>query len=119
MAKRNAFRAHLHRKAAGSSADVLEYPGDKPVPRGERHHVTLLAYRDQDQSPTSVQVRTRKATNDYYYYEQATPTANLIYTWDDEVVLTEGECLQVYFNGATLADDLEVWVQGWWTEEQS
>jgi len=119
MAKRNAFRAHLHRKAAGSSADVLEYPEEKPVSRGERHHVTLLAYRDQDNAPTSVQIRVRKGSNDHYYYEQATPTANLIYTWDDEVVLTEGERLQVYFNGATAVDDLEVWLQGWSTEEQS
>lgn len=117
MAKKRSFRRHLRLIAAGSAVDVLEYPEEHPVRRGERHHVTLTAYEESANAPTSVQIMVRRGGIDFFYYEKATPTAGIVYVSDDEYILTEGERLRIYFNGATATNVCDVYLQGWWIEE--
>ncbi len=117
MAKKNAIRLHLHKVAAGDATDKLYYPDNESVQQGQRHHITLLSFEDEDHTPVEIQVNVKKVTTTFKICEELTATAGVLYWWQYEIVLTEGERLELYFLTATAADNLHAWIQGYWVRE--
>lgn len=117
MAKKNAIRLHLRKTAAGDATDLLYYPDNESVQDGQRHHVTLLSFEDETSNCTETQVDIIHVAKTFRIFEQVAPAAGRTYFADDEIVLTTGERLRVYFSGATASDVLDVWLQGYWVKE--
>jgi len=117
MAKKNAIRLHLHKVAAGDATDLLYYPDNESVQQGQRHHITLLSFENEDGTCAEIQVNVKKVTTTFKVCEQLTATAGTLYWWQYEIVLTEGERLELYFKTATATNDLHAWLQGYWVKE--
>jgi hypothetical protein len=116
MAKKNSLRLDFRKIAAGDASDVIYYPEEKVVDAGERHHLTLLSFEDETSTPIEVQISAGRAGKMKRITEQISPLAGRTYSWSDEIVLTEGERLEIYFSGATAGDVLLAWLQGYWVE---
>lgn len=114
MAGKNAFREMLHLKAAGTAADVLQFPQEGPVERGRRYHITHIAWEDEDTNWTQTRIYVDRSGSTHRFVDDASVTKAIVYALDDEIVLTEGERFCLYFSGATSGDDLRVWLQGFW-----
>lgn len=116
MGKKHSFREALSLKAAGDATDVLEYPRRGLVPPKHRYHVTRLSFEDKTTAPTEVQINVKRGGVIHYLMEQVSPAAGRLYWTTDEIVLSEGERLSVYFSGATASDLLWVWLEGYYLE---
>lgn len=116
MAKKYSFRERLTKNAAGDSSDVLRYPVNTRIPAGERHHITRLAFEDATTACTEVQVNVNRGGVSFPQEEQLAPVAGYLYWVSDEIVLNEGEQLELYFSGATASDILKAFVNGYWVE---
>ena len=117
MAKKYALRPHIRKVAAGDASDILYYPEKGFVRSKERHHITLLSFEDETTSCTEVQISAGPSGATRRIAEQIAPAVGRTYFFDDEIVLTDGERLEVYFSGATASDVLDVWLQGYWVKE--
>ena len=116
MGQKKAFRPHIRKIAAGDATDILRYPERDPVPSNQRHHITLLSFEDETSNCTEVQISAGRLDVQRRIAEQIAPAAGRTYFFNDEIVLTDGERLQVYFSGATALDVLDLWLQGYWVE---
>lgn len=116
MGKKHSFRDALFLKAAGDTTDILEYPRGEYVPSKYRYHITRLSFEDGTTAPTEVQINVKRGGVTFYLMEQVAPAAGRLYWIGEEIVLSEGERLSVYFSGATASDALWVWVDGYYLE---
>lgn len=115
MAQKRSFRERLTKNAAGDTTDILRYPQNERVPAGERHHITRSAFEDETTACTEVQININRGGILYAQEEQLSPVAGYLYWIDQEMVLMEGEQLELYFSGATASDKLKAYVGGYVT----
>ena len=113
MAQKYSFRSRLVKNAAGDTSDILRYPEDGPARVGERHHITRSAFEDETTACTEVQVNVNRDGVSYPQVEQLAPVAGYLYWVEDEIVINEGERLEIYFSGATASDKLKVYLSGY------
>jgi len=113
MAQKYSFRSRLVKVAAGDSSDVLWYPEDAPARVGERHHITRCSFEDETTACTEVQVNVNRDGVSYPHVEQLAPVAGYLYWVKEEMVLNEGERLEIYFSGATVSDKLKAYLSGY------
>jgi hypothetical protein len=116
MGKKHSFRDALYLKAAGDTTDVLEYPQRRLVLPRYRYHITRVSFEDATTALTEVQVNVKRGGVTFYVMEQVAPAAGRLYWTTEEIVLTEGERLSVYFSGATADDLLWVYLEGYYLE---
>jgi len=113
MAQKISFRSRLVKVAAGDSSDILRYPEDGPVRVGERHHITRCAFEDETTACTEVQVNVNRGGVSYPQVEQLAPVAGYLYWVEEEMVINEGERLEIYFSEATASDNLKAYLSGY------
>lgn len=111
---RNYFRDRRSLAAVGGTYDEVEYG---PIRENRRYHVTRLGVEDETSAPsTDIRVYVKGHGYDHWILEQNSPAAGVLY-WDtDGTFLTMGESLVARFTGATAADVLQLYIEGWWEE---
>ena len=112
--RKRSFRLEHRRVATGDALDIVYYPGPEPVPTRERHHLTRIVAEDETSAPTEIQVNTYRGALALREDEVVGPLAGRAYPFPDELVLTEGQRVGVYFSGATASDVLRVTFEGYW-----
>ncbi len=117
MPRPNWFRSRRSTRAAGGAYDDVRF-----VPEGnDRYYlITRLSVIDETSAPaTDIRVHVEGHGYNHLVMEQNTPGANTLYTVPDPVRLMPGETLVARFTGATLADALQMYFEGWWTENDA
>lgn len=117
MPKRWSVRDHVVHVAEGDATDVLKWPTVGEVPHRRRYHVTLLSWQDATNTWTRTQIYIQEGRDRQHVVTDANKTADTVYEWHHELVLTAGQRLCVYFEGATASDYLHMYVQGYYVDE--
>jgi hypothetical protein len=117
MPKRFSVRAHIVREATGDANDVLRYPTEGEVPTNRRHHVTLLSWKDVEHDWTQTEIRVTDGEDVQGVVTDSNKTKATVYYWPYEIVLSEGQRLEVYFSGATDGDMLHMYVQAYYVDQ--
>lgn len=113
---RHYFRDRRSLVAVGGTYDEVTYT---PPPEVGPCHVTRLAVEDETNAPsTDIRVYVKSHGYEHWLLEENTPAAGVLY-WDDEgtFLMTEEE-LVARFTGATAADVLRLYVEGWWEDPE-
>ncbi len=115
MSHANWFRTRRSTEAVGGTYDDVRFRAEG----NDRHYlITRLAVIDEDHAPgTDIRVHIEGHGYNHLVHEQNTPGANTLYVVPDPIRLLPGETLVARFTGATLADNLELYIEGWWAEE--
>ena len=115
MAGRHRFRARRQLNAAGTSDDV----DFGPILERRHYQITHAATRDATTTPTGALTWLVKTpAYDHLLDEAPAPAVGRLYVLDDDVYLEPGETFTARFAGATAADDLELYLEGWWWEDE-
>ena len=117
MPKKYSVRAHIVRAATGDVEDVLRFPSDGEVHAGRRYHVTLLSWQDVTTNWTQTEIRVADGQDVQGVVTDANKTKATVYYFPYEITLTEGQRLEVYIKGATAADMLHLYVQGYYVDQ--
>jgi len=117
MPRRFSVRVHVVRSATGDVADVLRFPSEGEVPTGRRYHITLLSWQDATTDWTQTEIRVKDGQDTQGVVTDSNKTHATVYYWPYEIVMTEGQRLEVYVSGATSADMLHLYVQGYYVDQ--
>lgn len=108
------FRARKQRESAGAASEEATFgpPSDE-----RRYVITRHAVRDNTSTPTgAITIAVRGHGYDHPVNEVPAPAVGRLYTFDDEVYLFPGETLVAIFEGTASGDDLELFLEGHWSQ---
>ena len=114
MPHRHWFRQRIVAAAGSTGTDDLTFG---PVQHDRHYHLTRFAVEDETTAPsTDIRVFVTGPGYNHLLLEQNSPAAAPLY-WDDQgTFLSQGESLVARFVGATAADRLVLYLEGWWVE---
>ena len=114
MGERHPFRDEQTKIALGGIYDEVEFG---PIRRECYYHISRFAAEDETSAPsTDIRCYVKGHGYEHWLNEENSPAAGVLY-WDpDGTFLTMGESLVARFTGATAADRLRLFVEGWWEE---
>lgn len=104
------FRTRRQVIAAGGAYDEVEY---NPLLQNAFLQITRVGVLDEDHAPTKVRLYVKGHGYEHWEGEEASPLKDTLYWIEWPTYLVEGEQLVARFYGATLADNLEMILEGW------
>jgi len=109
-APRQFFRRTVQKAAIGGTFDDVEFA---PPVEHSYTQITRAAFEDETNAPSSIRLVVVGHGDTYMLKEQDPGAAAVLYQDVDRTWITDGEKLVARFFGATAADVLKLYVEGW------
>lgn len=108
--RRKWFRLRRHLAAVGGTYDDVEFA---PKLEDEFIQVARIAVEDEDNNPTEIRIFIDGHGYNHPVAEETSPVAATLYWVRWPTYIVTGEKLVARFTGATAADNLYMYLEGW------